>query len=297
MANARLIKRRIKSAQNISQITKAMELVAASKMKKAQSAALSGKLYADTIRRMVVTLASRVDVVHHPLLIDPTMHEKKGQVTKRLGILISTNKGLCGGLNTTLFRFLLKEIPDTTSHDWITLGEKGAVFLSQLGHTVHADFSKEVPFNKNVSPVTDLLTSMFIQGIYSGVDIVYTEFLSALRYEPKYKKLLPIKLTDISNDLNDIDSTKAVPLPFLIEPDPKTVFDELLPHYIENQVRDAILEAEASEHSARMIAMRNATDNATSLMDELTLQYNKVRQEKITYEITDMVTARIASGS
>jgi F-type H+-transporting ATPase subunit gamma len=296
MANARLIKRRIKSAQNISQITKAMELVAASKMKKAQLQAFSGKLYADKIRTMVCTLAGMADTIHHSLLMGSKQEEVQKTNMKRLGIFISTNKGLCGGLNTNLFRFMVRMCPDEQSHDWITLGQKGSVFLAQMKKTLLADFSENQPFSHVIPALTDLVIEKFTQQQYAGVDLVYNEFISALQYTPRLKRLLPIRLEDISasgaaSNSQNIDNQE---LPFLIEPDPQEVFNELLPHYVENQIRDAILEAEASEQSARMVAMRNATDNANSLMDDLTLLYNKARQEKITYEITDMVTARLA---
>lgn len=294
MANVRLIKRRIKTANNISQITKAMELVAASKMKRAQQQAITGKLYADKIFTMVRTLASRTDTTHHPLLkqVDDQREDKR-VASKRLVILISTNKGLCGGLNTNLFRFVMRQFPQQAAYDWISVGSKGSQFLAQLGVPLLADFSNVVPFVENVPAITEFAIEKFVAGEYQEVNLVFNEFLSALRYEPRAKQLLPIRMTDITE--SDASSPDApAPLPFLIEPDPKAVFETLLPHYVENQVRDALLEAEASEHSARMVAMRNATDNARALMDDLSLVYNKARQEKITYEITDMVTARLA---
>lgn len=284
MANIRLIKRRIKSAKNIAQITKAMELVAASKMKKAQAQAMAGKLYAAKIYDMVMLLASKASTVNHPLLMKP-----KKMVGKRLVIMISTNKGLCGGLNTTLFRFTIREFGVRPHHDFVALGKKAAVFLSQNGSTITADFSSEVPFSKSVSAVTDMVIAEFIAGHYDGVDLVYSEFISALKQQPRKKTILPltIEVASFARQENKMGE-------FLIEPSVSEVFDALLPHYVENQIRDAILQAEASEHSARMIAMRNATDNATNFMQELTLVYNKARQEKITYEISDIVTARIA---
>lgn len=283
MANVRLIKRRIKSAKNIAQITKAMEMVAASKMKKAQAAAISGKLYAQKIYEMVLRLSAKADVSHHPYLKKPAL------VTgKRLVIFVSTNKGLCGGLNTNLFRFLSRSYGLTESISFLTLGKKGAGYIAQLKRPLVADFSTTVPFATAVPAVVDFITNEFLQGNYDSVEIVFNEFISVARQEPKRRKLLPLTLDHLPED------TEETPLDMLIEPSAKDVFNALLPHYIENQVRDAILQAEASEHSARMIAMRNATDNALSLTDALTLVYNKARQEKITYEITDMVTARLA---
>ncbi len=283
MANIRLIKNRIKSARSISQITKAMELVAASKMRKAQAAAIAGKLYATKIRDMVGVLSARTDVSNHPLLSEP----KPGK--KRLVILVSSNKGLCGGLNTNLFRFTLREYQNMNDCIFVSLGKKGAHFIAQVHGELKADFSEHSPFVASVPAVTDLLTSEYLAGNISGVDLVYSEFISALTQKPVKKSILPLAMKDIA-------ATSTLPTgEFIIEPSVAEVFNVLLPHYLENQVRDAVLQAEASLQSATMVAMRNATDNAQSFMEELTLLYNKARQEKITYEISDMVTARLAT--
>ena len=282
MANIRLIKGRIKSAKNISQITKAMELVAASKMKKAQQAAISGKLYAQKIYEMVLRLSAKADASEHPYLKKPRV------ITgKRLVVFISTNKGLCGGLNTNLFRFLNRSYGSAEGISFLTLGKKGAGYIAQLKRPLVADFSTTVPFVSAVPSIVDFITNEFLQGKYDSIETVFNEFISVARQEPKRRKLLPLTLDHVP------DTTEA-PVDMLIEPSAKEVFNALLPHYIENQVRDAVLEAEASEHSARMVAMRNATDNALSLTEALTLVYNKARQEKITYEINDIVTARLA---
>ena len=156
MANIRLIKGRIKSAKNISQITKAMELVAASKMRKAQSQALSGKLYASKIYEMVLRLSSKVTLVEHPLLAKPT-----GLTGKRLVIVLSTNKGLCGGLNTNLFRYLVSQNEGLTRNDYVVFGKKGVHFLVQSKALVIADFSQSVPFSSGIQALTELVTKSF----------------------------------------------------------------------------------------------------------------------------------------
>lgn len=283
MASIRLLRGRIRSAKNIAQITKAMELVSASKMKKAQALAVAGKLYAQKIYDMVMELAAKADAKHHKLLTRP---EKL--TGKRLVIVISTNKGLCGGLNTNLFRFLLSAYPAVSQHDYMSIGKKGSDVLIRLGSTLIADFSNTSVWVNAVAPIIELAIDAYLKGSYDGVDLVYNEFQSALRQTPRKKTILPltIEMTGESEQNRLIE--------FLIEPSVQEVFNSLLPHYIENQVRDAILQAQASEHSARMIAMRNASDNAMSFISDLTLMYNKVRQEKITYEISDMVTARLA---
>lgn len=283
MANIRLIKRRIKSAKNIAQITKAMELVSAAKMKKAQANALAGKLYAQKIFELVTRLASRTDYRNHKLLMTPM------PTGKRLLVLLSTNKGLCGGLNTNLFRFFMKTYVDNSKYDVVTIGKKGADFVTRLGHGVKADFSDTTPWERVVPALVSYLTEQFLSGEYDGVDLISNEFISVSKQIPKAKTVLPLT---ISGETANPDTEGTYE--FLIEPNVEDVFNALLPHYVENQIRDAVLQAEAAEHSARMIAMHNATDNANSLRDELTLQYNKARQEKITYEITDMITARLA---
>lgn len=285
MANIRLIKRRIKSATNIAQITRAMEMVAASRMRRAQLQAISGKAYAMKIYEMVLRLAPRVDPGNHPLLGTPASISGH-----RLIITISTNKGLCGGLNTNLFRFMGREYSDLGRERHIVVGKKAASFVSRITtpESILADFSEEVPFVRTVPAITAMITKSFIGGECDAVDIVYNEFISALRQNPRKKTILPLTLEGVIHE-DDAFQTHDI----LIEPDPETVFASLLPHYLENQIRDALLQAEASEHSARMIAMRSATDNAKALMEDLTLVYNKARQERITYEITDMVTARL----
>lgn len=287
MANIRLVKGRIKSAKNISQITKAMELVAASRMRKAQAAALAGKLYAQKIYEMVIVLSSKIKNADHPLLVKPK--EISG---KRLVILISSNKGLCGGLNAGLFRFFTHNYPTARVFDCVTLGKKGAMFVAHFfSGQLKADFSHATSFINMVPALTEMITTEYAKGLYDGVDLVYNDFVSIINQTPKKKTILPLTI-------ESLDTPVTVPThEFLVEPNVDEVFDKLLPHYLENQIRDAVLEAEASEHSARMVAMRNATDNAISLMDELTLVYNKARQEKITYEITDLITATLAIQS
>ncbi len=280
MANIRLIKGRIKSAKNIAQITKAMELVAAAKMRKAQAAAISGKLYAQKIFEMVTELAGRTNAPTHPLL------KAHDHVTgKRLVVLLSSNKGLCGGLNTNLFRFFIQQYTAGTQLLTVTLGKKGASFLAYQKRELIADFSQSASFQTVIPALGELIREKFVSGEVDGVDLVYNEFINVVKQEPKRKTILP--LTVDSMDMKEIKKKTEMK----IEPSIDEVFDLLLPHYLENQIRDAVLQAEASEHSARMVAMRNATDNALSLVDDLTLVYNKARQEKITYEITDLITA------
>lgn len=283
MANIRLIKRRIRSARNISQITRAMEMVAASRMKKAQEKAISGKPYAQKIYEITGKLAkkTKADKEISPLL------KQEGKIEKNLMILISTNKGLCGGLNTNLFRSIKNWFPEVESTDYLTLGKKGEAFIVRSGRNLVADFS-ETPFLESIGAVTNLAISGFVQNKYSQVYLVFNNFFSILKQIPTKQVILPIGSLDLEEPKTGDDSDS------IIEPDAHSFFNSLLPYYLEVQVRAAILEAEASEYSARMMAMKAATDNAKELMSLLSLEYNKIRQQLITYEIADIVTAREA---
>ena len=283
MANIRLIKRRIKSAQNIAQITKAMEMVAASKMKKAQDQAILGKPYAEKIYQAVRELGMHAVKKLYPLL---SLGNPEGRI---LVILISTNKGLCGGLNTNLFRMVQSLWGEERNIDFISIGKKGENFIIRSDKKLIADFSQKIPFVDSVPAVTEILVSGFVAGNYKEIYLAYNTFITALKQMPTKKMILPLTAFEEIEVKPEIQFSE-----FLIEPNVDDVLENLLPHYLENQIRTAIYETEACEHSARMIAMKNATDAALDFMGELTLMFNRARQEKITYEIADMVTARMA---
>lgn len=258
-----------------------MQMVAAARMKKAQDDAINSKPYTEKIADAVVELAKRVDPSAHKLL---TEGNSTGHT---LVILVSTNKGLCGGLNTTLFRQVTKWYDENT--EFISLGKKGQRFLTQTNKPLEADFTSD-DFMEKAQPMTELFIKGYLSGKYNEVHIVYNKFVNSLVQVPARKTLLPIAVGSIEDDVSDDKLWND----FLIEPTMSFVLDKLLPHYIETQVRSAIYESLASEQSARMMAMKNATDNANNLIDDLTLAYNRLRQEKITYEIADIVTARIS---
>ena len=287
MANLRQIKRRIKSAKNIAQITRAMEMVAASKMKKAQNDAIMGKPYAEKIYQAVSDLSANIDKTVHPLLSEGNENGKK------LVVLITTNKGLCGGLNTSLLRTFDKWASLMENLEAVILGKKGQSYIVRSKAGLIADFSSDVPWRNIIPAINKICVEGFIKGTYREVYLVYNTFFTVMKQIPTIKRILPI--TALEKTDSDASSKKRINFrEFLIEPSINEVLENLLPHYIENQIRTAVLEAEASEHSARMIAMKNATDAALDLMDSLTLMYNRARQEKITFEIADMVTARMA---
>lgn len=283
MASSRLIKRRIKSAKNIAQITKAMEMVAASKMKKAQNLAVSGKPYAQKIYEAVYELSKRCEEKLHILL------QKNFTTDKVLVIVISTNKGLCGGMNTNLFRAVSKWFADKGRFDFIAVGKRSESFILRSGRNLLATFGHDSKFTDCVNAIIRMVVDEYVKQNYAEVIIVYNNFISALKQEPEKKRILPLGI-----DIDNYEEKGNIFAEFIIEPRSDLLLNSLIPHYLENQLRAAVLESEASEHSARMIAMKNATDNALELMSDLTLQYNKARQEKITSEISDMVTARMA---
>lgn len=278
MANLRAIKHRIGSAKNVSQITYAMQMVAASKMKKAQVAAISGRPYAEKIAEAVSNFATGINRSLHPLL-------SVNLTGPTLVVLITTNKGLCGGLNLNLLKTVQKYISSEESQEyvWITIGKKGEAFAMKASGEVIADFSTGSLTNHAAS-VTKLITDMYLSHSANKVLIAYNKFISALKQEPLVYQLLPVVYP----------ATAVKTTEFIIEPNKEALFDQLLYAYIENLTRDALRQAEASEYSARMVTMKAATDAAKDFISLLTLEYNKARQEKVTTEISDIVTARLS---
>lgn len=283
--NLRAIKSKIKSIKNVGQITKAMQLVSAVKMKKAQLKASMGLPYRNALTETIAQLVSASGSLEHPYT------QPNKLVNKRLGIIISSNKGLCGVFNFNLFKFLFKEIKDFDAYDFVIVGAKAQQFLHHFGARVTADFSQELPFEKNVSAIYSLILSQFLSKQVSGVDLFYNRFVTSMTFEPTKKTLLPLTSESFSviTPENKVQNKN-----YLIEPDSTRVLAELFNFYIEGQIRGAISESEASEHSARMVAMKNATDNAKDLVYQLTLTRNAVRQSKITNELLDMNTAKLA---
>lgn len=258
-------------------------MVSAVKMKKAQAKAFAGKPYADKIQAAVMEFASTLQDIREPLF------ERHDEASKKLVILVSTNKGLCGGLNANLFRFCMQGFTKGET-DFITVGKKGRNFALRYGEVV-ADFSDQIAIDA-VPAIIQMVINEYTKGNYKSVFIVCNEFISALRYEPRGVQILPFELSGETEEKRE-EEDKALNQ-FVIEPSQEEVLRALIPHYIETQMRRSVLESEASEHSARMIAMKNATDNAKGLMEVLSLEYNKIRQQQITLEIADMVTARMS---
>ena len=323
MANTRELRRRIRSIKNTSQITKAMQMVAATKMRRAQNQAVSGRPYEENLNFSVGTLLPRVDVTTHPLLSRHPERSEGSQDSdnkqsrdfshsarndKSVGvILLSTNKSLCGALNTNLFRVVQQKFGNEKDIKYFSLGLKGRNFVVRTGKTLEADFeSPETVALREARQISNLVRNAFLEGSVKEVYLAFPDFVSTLRQEPKIVKLLPIDPSVISNDSErspDLsnklsrDSSQARNdngIEFLFEPNVDELLDFVLVHHIETQIYQALLETKASEHSARMMAMQNATENAKELVEDLNLTYNQTRQAAITNELLEITTAGAA---
>jgi len=292
MANLRDIRRRIKSVKNTAQITRAMQLVAAAKMKKAQDQAVAGRDYAELLNQVLVNLKENVEEGAHPFL-----EEREGE--RELVIVISTDKGLCGPLNTNLGKKVRAECAADAA--FITVGRKLRDQLAKAGREMLADFEVHdpVPFSQ-ARPVAKLASQLFVEGKYDRVKVAFTNFVSTLTQEPTLFQLLPIRTESLGEKLDyegvgreeeSAPSAPAAARDYLFEPSIPGVLETLLPLYVNFQVYQMLVESRASEHSARMVAMKGATDNANKFIKELTLEYNKVRQAAITAELLEITTA------
>ena len=293
MASTRDIRRRIKSVKNTRQITKAMELVAASKMKKAQQAALAGRPYAQLMANMLAALGAHVDESLHPFLV-------RREVKVRGILLVTTDKGLCGPLNANLFK-LVTDIK--TPAKYVAIGRKGAQFLARTKRDLVADFpvNDRVPFSE-VRTAVEFLVQQFLDGVIDTIEVIYPRFKNTLVQEPLIRPVLP--LDNLKQFIGSVGSATgdAAVVPaadqrdMLFEPGAQTVLEALLPFYVNRQIYQLVLSAKASEHSARMVAMKTAKDNATKLVGELSLEYNKARQAAITQEILEIAASAYSAN-
>jgi F-type H+-transporting ATPase subunit gamma len=290
MPSTRDIRRRIKSVKNTAQITKAMQMVAASKMRKAQQAALAGRPYAQLMNKVLAAVAAETLDASHPFL-------EQRQGAQRCVILVSTDKGLCGGLNSNLMREAAKFDPGAI---FIAAGRKGSQFLARTQRRMVAEFTfKDAPLFAEARAISKFAGDLFLKGEADRVDILFTNFISTLVQKPEARQLLPISEVAAVKAGMGADKAGALPEPageFLFEPSQEKVLAALLPHSLNFQIYQILLEAKASEHSARMVAMKNATDNALQFIKDLTLEYNKLRQGNITNELLEIATAAMALG-
>ena len=277
MANIRLIRRRIRSVQNTAKITKAMEMIAASKMRKAQERGLAGRPYSEKIHQVIADLAALPDTGRqlHPLL-------QRRPVNKIAIVHITPDRGLCGGLHAGINRqtvgFIVEQSVPVT---FITVGSKGRDSMRRLGYDIRAEFTQlgDKPGLLDTLPISRIIIDDYSNGVIDQVYLAYAQFITTMLQRPILQQILPVEPATIPGAQN---------VDYIYEPGADAVLGGLLPRFVEMEVYHAILESIASEQSARMVAMRNATDNAKELTEDLTLLYNKVRQESITGEILDI---------
>ena len=312
--NAKAVKQRIKSAKNTKKITNAMELVSAAKMRKAVEAAENTRLYATLARELLHRLAF-LDEPNYPLL-------ELRPVKKVLVVVMSSNRGLCGGFNANVFKHTKavlentkrlgehrvaenRDVPEFTTDieiDILGVGKKSAWFAKKHGYNLPAVFDDlhEKPQIEDILSVSDMAIRGYIDKTYDKVLVSYTHYISGLSQEVKVRQVLPVSPHDLEKMGNELPSGKGESLTadtaeierYLFEPDLETIIETILPKLVEVQLYQAILESTASEHSSRMVAMKNASDNAGDLIEDLTREYNKARQAAITQEI-----AEIAGGA
>ena len=283
MANIRLIRRRIKGVQSTAKITRAMEMIATSKMRRAQEAGLAGRPYDEKIRQVIADLAALpyVGESPHPLL-------QRRPVKKIAIIHITPDRGLCGGLNANLNRrtgtFILGQDKPVTL---VCVGRKGLDFMRRAGRDIRAEFTQigDRPTVFDILPIARIVTDDYSNGLVDMVYMTYAKFVSTMVQTPVMDQLLPMEPAPMPRTEN---------IEYIYEPGAESVLDSLLPRFVEMEIYHAILESIASEQSARMVAMRNATENSKELIDHLTLMYNKARQEAITTELLDIVGATSA---
>lgn len=289
----REINRRIKSVANTKKITKAMELVAAAKMRKAVAAVLATRAYSNAAWDIVQDLSVKTDPKHHTLL-------QRRDSIKRIGVvLLASNRGLCGGFN----REIVDELADALKREKgekaevqveiLLMGKRGSDIMHKHGHAIVADFEKVDVAESitEVSVIAQMVLADFINKKYDRVLLAYTDFKSAMLQKPRVRKILPIERED--EELGHVDNKEEAKeqhkeYEYTFEPSPDAVLDQMLTRLVELQIFQALLESNASEHSARMVAMRSASDAAGDMIDDLTLTFNQARQQAITSELADI---------
>ena len=292
MPSTRDIRRRIKSVKNTAQITKAMQMVAASKMRRAQQSALAGRPYAALMNEVLGNVAFYAGDFSHPLM-------EKREGPKRCVILIATDKGMCGALNSNLMREAAKF--DLENTVYIAAGRKAAQFLARTRRNLAAEFTyKDAPLFGEARAISHFARDLFTRGEVDRVDILYTRFISTLTQKPELRPFLPVgEVRGVAAGIPQPAQGEALmhgATEFHFEPNVDQVLGSLLPHSLNFQLYQILLEAKASEQSARMVAMKNATENANQIIKDLTLEYNKLRQANITKELLEISSAAMAMG-
>ncbi len=296
MPSTRDIRRRIKSVKNTSQITKAMQLVAAAKMKKAQDVATSGRPYADLLNQVLVSLKERADESLHPFF------EPGRSGNKTLVVVIATDKGLCGALNTNLLKKVAQSLPGEDV-EFVTVGRKASQGLARLKRNLVADFPVKDPAKFiEMRTVGRYVQERYLTGEYKEVLVVFNNFVNTVTQVPTIEPLLPVNPVRLGGKKSfegmgaalQVEETPEPSVEYSFEPSASVVFERTLPQYVNLTLFQMLLEARASEHSSRMVAMKNATDNAKQMIKDLSLEYNKLRQASITNELLEITTAKMA---
>ncbi|MBM3926312.1 MAG: ATP synthase F1 subunit gamma [SAR202 cluster bacterium] len=287
MPSLRQLRRRIRSVENTAKVTNAMQLIAGSKMRRAQQLVLAGRPYAEKLAQVIADLEAqpREESGGHPLL-------DRRQVNRIQVLHLTPDRGLCGGLhgnmNRRVAQFILEKRPTPVSI--IAVGRKGRDFMARSRQDLQAAFVNigDRPAIKDILPISQLILKNYMEGQADEVYLAYPKFISLVSQQPEIVKLLPVDPAELPAESK---------VGYIYEPNPAAVLNALLPRFVEMEIYHAMLELSASEQSARMVAMRNATDNANELVDELTLDLNKVRQNAITSEILDIIGGAMALRS
>ena len=297
--NTKIIKRRIKSITNTKKMTKAMEMISAVKMRKAVSQAAYTRAYAHAARSILGDLSERVNVAAHPLL-------ERRIIKKTALVVITSNRGLAGGFNSKLIQlgheYIQNEKKNGSETEIILLGKKGKKLFQQFKHKIVAEFEKVdiVSHINEVMPMARMLVKEYQTKNYDKIAIVYTDFKSALQQTARVIELLPIDpliaFFNQDKEKKEHQTKKHSEFEFLFEPNPSSVLNQLLPRMIEMQIYQTVLESDASEHSARMLAMRNASDAAGDMIKDLVFTFNQARQAAITQEIAEIAGGAAALG-
>jgi F-type H+-transporting ATPase subunit gamma len=295
MPSTRDIRRRIKSVKNTAQITKAMQLVAAAKMKKAQDLATHGRPFVELLNKVLVSLKDAAEDNTHPFFTE-------GEGNKTLVVVIASDKGLCGALNTNLFKKIISANIEGEV-EYVTIGRKASQGLSRLRKTLIADFPLKDPAKfPELRVVGNFVQEKFHTGAYKKVLVAFNNFINTATIVPTVEQLLPVNPVTLGGKRSfegmgaalEVNETGANTTEYIFEPSPQAVFETVLPQYVNNTLWQMLLEARASEHSSRMVAMKNATDNAKQMLKDLSLEYNKLRQAAITNELLEITTAKMA---
>lgn len=286
MASAREMRLRIRSIKNISQVTRALQAVSASKVRKAIAALMGTRPYATKAWQVLTHVAQQPGRESlHPLLTE------RAEVRRTLVVVISGDRGLAGAYNTNMIRYVLRKFSDwPVPVSFLAVGRKGRDLLVRRRLNVIADFSNlpAAPSFPDVSAIGRLAVDDYLNGKADEVYLVYTGFVNMVKQEPMIKKLLPLDVEAHEERVQNYEVARRTTAAYTYEPAEREILDEIIPRFTALQVYQAILESLASEHAARMLAMRNATDNALDLVSDLQLQYNKVRQQSITNDMLDI---------